>query len=179
MQTKNLIFGLIGVAAIGFGSIAHSQQSAAGNDDELFIKGALEPAGDRQNLACRAGMLYSKLIEEKKYDAVGGIFADDAIYAGPNDDPMKGAKRIGEFYKIFLTNAKPRSKIATLVPAGSHDCYMELIGTSNGYTMPSPGALDRFTTDDSGKVTQLTIFFRPRTAQGLMSAAAPALDKHP
>jgi hypothetical protein len=175
MNTRNAIIGLIAVAAVA-GPAAYSQQSAS-SDDELFVKGALEPAGARQNSACRAGMLYSKLIEEKNYDAVGGIFADDAVYSGPNDEPMKGAKRIGAFYKVFLTNAKPRSKIATLVPAGSHDCYMELLGTSNGYAMPAPGALDRFTTDDAGKVIKLTIFFRPRTAQALMSAAAPALDK--
>jgi hypothetical protein len=145
--------------------------------DGLFIKGALEPPGARQSLACRAAMRYTELIEQHRYDAVGGIFAPDASYSGPNDTPIIGAKAIGEFYKIFLGNAKPRTKIATLVPAGSHDCYMELLGTSNGYTMPAPGAIDRFTTDDAGKVTKLSIFFRPKTAQGLMSAAAPALPK--
>jgi hypothetical protein len=178
MNMKNAIIGLIGIAAVvGLNPAAFAQPSAAANDDKLFVARALEPAGARQNLACQAAMRYSALIEQSRYDEVGSLFAEDAIYAGPNDEPMHGAKRIGAFYKIFLTNAKPRSKIATLVPAGSHDCYMELLGTSNGYTMPAPGALDRFTTNDAGKVTRLSIFFRPKTAQALMSAAAPALDK--
>src|SRR6202012_5412632 len=108
----------------------------------LFIAGALETPGARHNPACRAAMRYSELIHERRYDAVGGLFAESASYSGPNDDPIKGAKAIGNFYKVFLSNAKPQTRIATLVAAGAHDCYMELLGTSNGYTMPAPGALD-------------------------------------
>jgi hypothetical protein len=173
MNTKNIIAGLIGLAAVAGLSPAYSQLS----QNDLFIKGALEPPGARLNPACRAAMRYTELIEQHRYDAVGGIFAADASYSGPNDDPIRGAKAIGDFYKIFLGNAKPQTKIATLVPAGQHDCYMELLGSSNGYTMPEPGALDRFTTNAAGQVTKLSIFFRPKTAQGLMSAAAPALPK--
>lgn len=151
--------------------------TSPGNRAALFAPDALVPRGAERNLACKAGERYSDLISNRHYDRIGSIFARDSVYYGPNDDPIRGPEKIGTFYRIFLGNAKPRTRIASLIPAGPHDCVMELIGISAGYVQVTPGAIDRFTTDDAGKVTRLYIYFRPKAAQALGPAAAPALAR--
>ena len=153
------------------------QTTSSKNPSALFAPDALVPRGAERNLACKAAERYSDLISNRHYDQIGSIFARDSVYYGPNDDPIRGPEKIGTFYRIFLGNAKPHTRIASLIPAGPHDCLMELIGISAGYVQLTPGAIDRFTSDDAGKVTRLYIYFRPKVAQALGPAAAPALAR--
>ncbi len=152
-------------------------QTAPNGSDARFIAGALRPAGGDSNAACRAAQRYVELSDTGQYDKVGTLFADDATYFGPNEEVMQGGAKIGAFYAVFLANAKPNVQMASMVPAGPHDCFIELQGTSANHVQKTPGAIDRFTTNDAGKVSRLYIWFRPDTARALGPAAAPALGK--
>ena len=94
------------------------------------------PAGSDSNLACRAARRYVELTDSGQYDKVGTLFANDAIYFGPNEEAMQGAAKIGAFYTIFLSHAKPHVQMASMVPAGPHDCFIELQGTTSGKSAP-------------------------------------------
>ena len=105
------------------GPAARSGQTTSSKDPgALFAPDALLPRGAERNLACKAAERYSDLISNRHYDQIGSIFARDSAYHGPNDDPIRGPEKIGAFYRIFPGNAKPRTRIASLIPAGQHDC---------------------------------------------------------
>ncbi len=171
--------GLVALAAAATltCTVAASAQTAADGPDVRFATGALRPAGSDSNPACRAARRYVELTDTGQYDKVGTLFADDAIYFGPNEEAMQGAAKIGAFYTIFLSHAKPHVQMASLVPAGPHDCFIELQGVTANFLQKTPGAIDRFTTGKSGKVIRLYIYFRPDTVRALGPAAAPALGK--
>jgi hypothetical protein len=179
MQIKNLNIGLrASVLTVGLVLAAFSLQGIAATDPyaDLFIKGAMVTPGAKKNTACIAGEKYVAWSDNGHYELIGSLFTNDASFSGPNNEEMIGGAKIGEFYKLFLTKAKPNTRIASMVSAGKHDCYLELIGTSNGYTQKTPGALDKFTTNTAGKAVKLYIWFRPENARALMTAAAPALN---
>jgi hypothetical protein len=176
MKTSTGLATLAVMAILACG-IAASAQTAADGPDARFAAGGLRPAGSDSNPACRAAKRYVELTDTGQYDKVGTLFADDAIYFGPNEEAMQGATKIGAFYTIFLSHAKPHVQMASLVPAGPHDCFIELQGLTAGFLQKTPGAIDRFTADNSGKVTRLYIYFRPDTVRALGPAAAPALGK--
>jgi hypothetical protein len=158
-------------------NIASSAQTVQDGPDGRFAAGALRPTGGDSNPACRAAARYVELSDTGQYDKVGTLFATNATYFGPNDEVMEGAAKIGAFYTVFLSNAKPHVQMASMVPAGPHDCFIELQGTTANYLQKTPGAIDRFTTDETGKVSRLYIYFRPGTVRALGPAAAPALGK--
>jgi hypothetical protein len=175
MKSTSLV--ALAAATILTCTVVASAQTAANGPGTLFAPGALRPTGGDSNLACRAARRYVELTDSGQYDKVGTLFADDAIYFGPNEEAMQGAAKIGAFYTIFLSHAKPHVQMASLVPAGPHDCFIELQGMTANFLQKTPGAIDRFTTDKSGKVTRLYIYFRPDTVRALGPAAAPALGK--
>jgi hypothetical protein len=176
MTTPTGLAMLAALAMLTCGIAASAQTSAEG-PDARFAAAALRPAGSDSNSACRAAKRYVELSDTGQYDKVGTLFADDAIYFGPNEEALRGAAKIGAFYTMFLSHAKPHVQMASLVPAGPHDCFIELQGLTAGFLQKTPGAIDRFTTDKSGKVTRLYIYFRPDTVRALGPAAAPALGK--
>lgn len=176
MLCRTGLVALAAAAALACAAVSSAQTAPDGSGGQ-FATGALKPVGGGNNPACRAARRYVELSDTGQYDKIGTLFADNAIYFGPNEEAMLGAGKIGAFYTVFLSHAKPHVQVASLVPAGPHDCFIELQGTTANFVQKTPGAIDRFTTDETGKVSRLYIYFRPDTARALGPAAAPALGK--
>src|SRR5438270_13398873 len=56
--------------------------------------------------ACHPPEEYVKLINNGKYDSLGDLFAEDAVFMGPDGKTRHGAKDIGAFYTRFLPRLK-------------------------------------------------------------------------
>ncbi len=172
LLVKTLPFLVPFIVIVFFGGIAATQPPTMSKDSADFTKNAVIVDGADRNPACLAAKRYRDLIAEGKYDQIGSLFSDNALYMGPADEQVRGAGKIGAFYKTFMALHKATSYVASLVPAGGHDCYMEMQGTTD---TDSPAVVDRFTTDKAGKVVRLVVYFRPSRAKALEAAADEAL----
>lgn len=94
--------------------------------------------------ACRPPHEYVKLINEGKYDSVGNLFADNAVYMGPDGKTRHGSKDIGDFYSSFLPRLKPQLRASRFFEQGN-ECMMELENKSNRTGEFTPTAVDHFT----------------------------------
>jgi hypothetical protein len=108
---------------------------------------------------CQVAKQYVGLINQGDYGALGGLFADNAVYQGPDGKTRHGSKEIGEFYVKMLTRLRPQMKPASFVEQGS-DCFMELENkdSKGRYVLT---AIDHFTVDQNGKATHFVVYFRP------------------
>jgi hypothetical protein len=121
--------------------------------------------------ACDAAREYVNVISAGNYDAVGGLFADDAIYMGPDGKTRHGSKEIGEFYKKFLNAYKPQIKAANFIQQ-DNDCILELENKSKKSGEYALVAIDHFTIDSQGKVAKFVVYLRPgSSSQKEMNAA--------
>jgi len=123
------------------------------------------------NGACDAPREYVKVISAGNYDAVGALFADDAVYMGPDGKTRHGSKEIGEFYKQFLGAYKPQIRAVSFIQQ-DRDCIMELENKSKKSGEYVLTAIDHFTVDSQGKVAKFIVYVRPGNAsQREMNAA--------
>jgi hypothetical protein len=109
--------------------------------------------------ACRPPEEYVKLINDGKYDSVGGLFADDAVYMGPDGKTRHGAKDIGAFYARFLPRLKPHLRASKFF-AMDNECMMELENRDSSGAF-APIAVDHFTIDSAGRISRFIVFLRP------------------
>ena len=108
---------------------------------------------------CQVAKQYVSLIDKGQYGALGGLFADNAVYQGPDGKTRHGSKEIGEFYVKMLTRLRPHMKSASFIEQGS-ECVMELENKdSNGRYVLT--AIDHFSVDQNGKATHFVVYFRP------------------
>jgi SnoaL-like protein len=114
------------------------------------------PAGS----ACNTPREYVKLINGGKYDSVGSLFADDAVYMGPDGKTRHGSKDIGAFYSRFLPILKPQFRASRFFEQGN-ECMMELENKNNRTGEFTPTAVDHFTIDSSGKISRFIVYLRP------------------
>jgi ketosteroid isomerase-like protein len=123
--------------------------------------------------ACAAPHQYVDLINAGQYDEIGGLFAEDAVYMGPDGKTRYGAKAIGEFYIHFLGALKPRVKPASFIQDG-HDCVMELTNQNKLTGKYSLVAIDHFTVNGQGKISRFIVYLRPgdRFTQTINAALA-------
>ncbi|HKV55146.1 MAG TPA: nuclear transport factor 2 family protein [Candidatus Binataceae bacterium] len=123
-------------------------------------------AGDASSTGgvCTTPRSYVKLIDEHKYDAVGGLFADDAVYLGPDGKTRRGASDIGKFYARFLPILKPELRAANYFEQGDQ-CILELENKDKKTGEYTETAVDIFTIDRAGKVAKFVVYLRPG-AQG-------------
>jgi predicted SnoaL-like aldol condensation-catalyzing enzyme len=107
---------------------------------------------------CQVARQYVSLINQGRYDELGGLFADNAVYQGPDGKTHHGSKEIGEFYVKMLTR-RPHMKAASFIQQGS-ECVMELENkdSKGRYVLT---AIDHFTVDQNGKATHFVVYFRP------------------
>jgi hypothetical protein len=110
--------------------------------------------------ACNVPREYIKLINDGKYDSVGALFAEDAVYMGPDGQTRHGAKNIGAFYSRFLPRLKPRLRASRFFGQGN-ECMMELENKNNRSGEFTPTAVDHFTIDSAGKVSRFVVYLRP------------------
>jgi hypothetical protein len=119
---------------------------------------ALNPSGASN--ACRAPHDYVKLINGGKWDSVGSLFADDAVYMGPDGKTRHGSKAIGAFYSSFLPRLKPQLRASRFFEQGN-ECMMELENKSTRTGEFMPTAVDHFTVDSAGKISRFVVYLRP------------------
>jgi hypothetical protein len=110
--------------------------------------------------ACSAAREYVKLINDGKYDSVGTLFADDAVYMGPDGRTRHGAKNIGSFYSRFLPRLKPQLRASKFFEQGN-ECMMELENKDSRTANFMPTAVDHFTFDSFGKISSFIVYLRP------------------
>jgi hypothetical protein len=108
---------------------------------------------------CQVAKQYVSLIDKGQYGALGGLFADNAVYEGPDGKTRHSSKEIGEFYVKMLTRLRPDMKPASFIAQGS-ECVMELENkdSKGRYVLT---AIDHFTVDQNGKVTHFVVYLRP------------------
>jgi hypothetical protein len=108
---------------------------------------------------CQVAKQYVSLIDKGQYGALGGLFADNAVYEGPDGKIRHGSKEIGEFYVKMLTRLRPDMKPASFIEQGS-ECVMELENkdSKGRYVLT---AIDHFTVDQNGKATHFVVYLRP------------------
>jgi hypothetical protein len=108
---------------------------------------------------CEVAKQYVSLINKGQYGALGGLFADNAVYQGPDGKTHHGSKEIGEFYVKMMTRLRPHMKPASFIEQGS-ECVMELENkdSKGRYVLI---AIDHFTVDQNGKATHFVVYFRP------------------
>jgi SnoaL-like domain len=110
--------------------------------------------------ACNPPREYVKVINEGKYNSVGNLFADNAVYMGPDGKTRHGSKDIGDFYSSFLPRLKPQLRASRFFEQGN-ECMMELENKSNRTGEFTPIAVDHFTVDAAGKISSFVVYLRP------------------
>jgi SnoaL-like domain len=110
--------------------------------------------------ACSTAREYVRLISEGKYDSLGNLFAEDAVYMGPDGKTRHGGKQIGAFYSNFLPKLKPQLRAAKFFEQGD-ECMMELENKSSRTGEFRLTAVDHFTVDTSGKISSFVVYLRP------------------
>ena len=123
---------------------------------------------------CAAPHRYVDLINAGKYDQIGGLFADDAVYMGPDGKTRYGSKEIGKFYIRFLKALKPQVKPVSFIQ-DSDNCVMELASHDKLTGKYSLVAIDHFTIDRQGRISRFIVYLRPGTR--FQDALKAALDK--
>ncbi|MBV8360684.1 MAG: nuclear transport factor 2 family protein [Deltaproteobacteria bacterium] len=121
--------------------------------------------------ACGAPHQYVKLINDGKYDSVGSLFADDALYMGPDGKTRHGSRDIGAFYSRFLPKLKPHLQASRFFEQGN-ECMMELENKTHRTGEFMPAAVDHFTVDSAGKISTFIVYLRPgsETTRALRNA---------
>lgn len=165
----------IGMFAHASGAVA---QTAPNESARLFVTGALRPPGADRNPACHVAREYVEFTNAGQPDKIGQLFADNAIYFGAREDAVEGAEKIRTFYAGLLSRAKPHIQITSLVPAGPHDCYLGLQGTTVNSGQKPLAAIDQFTLDAVGKISRLYTYYRPETFKALNAAATAPPSKN-
>jgi hypothetical protein len=112
---------------------------------------------------CDTPRQYVKLINDGKYDSVGSLFAEDAVYMGPDGKTRRGSKDIGAFYAGFLPKLKPELRASKFFARGD-ECMMELENKDKPGGEYMPTAVDHFTIDSAGKISQFIVYLRPGSA---------------
>jgi len=121
---------------------------------------------------CHVPREYIRLINSGQYDKIGGLFADDAVYMGPDGKTHHGAEEIGAFYKRMLSLLRPKITGLSFLENGN-ECIMELgeVGSSGDNnvkiwpigSVPHPAAIDIFTINSQGKASKFLVYLRPGT----------------
>lgn len=124
---------------------------------------------------CSAPREYVKLINDGKYDSLGSLFADDAVYMGPDGKTRHGSKNIGAFYASFLPKLKPHLQASRFFEQGN-ECMMELENKNSRTGEFTPTAVDHFTIDSAGKISRFIVYLRPGSemTRALRSALSKA-----
>lgn len=172
---------------LGFASpLVYGAQTAAGAGSDrpaLLVAQAEAPdaasskgSAAESKGACDVPREYVRLINAGQYDSLGGLFADDAVYMGPDGQTRHGSKAIGDFYKKFLGVFRPRIRAASFIQQGS-ECVMELEAKSKKTGKFEISAIDHFTINAEGKASRFIVYTRPgaetqREANAALSKAS-------
>jgi ketosteroid isomerase-like protein len=130
---------------------------------------------------CDIATQYVERIQAGRYDEVGELWADDAVFYSPQGKIIHGKPAIKAFYAQFLATITPIVRAARpVVDASANVCVMELevrmhrepdgqskTDTVNGQWKTdkdapySRSAMDRFTINPQGKIQHLIVYLAP------------------
>jgi ketosteroid isomerase-like protein len=109
--------------------------------------------------ARKATDAFYEVINAGRYDEVGDLFAEDAVFLAPNGQMFTGRKEIHDFYSWHLNRLRPAARISRHMETDTQ-CVVE-ISNENGETGEYElTAINYFTFRDDGKVQRLDIFVR-------------------
>lgn len=121
---------------------------------------------------CDFAHQYVQYIQESRYEAVGDLWADDAIFYNPAGQVIRGRAAIGEFYARFLRTITSAIRAASFVEdEGKRVCVMELETRMSrdekgqwktAADAPfSLSAIDRMVVNPQGKIEKMTVYLAP------------------
>lgn len=124
--------------------------------------------------SCDVATEYVEHIREGRYDEVGELFAENAIFYNPQGNILRGRSAIGAFYSEFLGRLKPILRGVRYVSDEAQQvCAFELesrmswtaaCGWQNDPDAPfSMSAIDRITVNAAGKIQHMIVYTAPAT----------------
>jgi hypothetical protein len=124
---------------------------------------AASAAGKR---ACQPAQRYVDLMTAERYDEVGKLFSDDAVFVTPTGKVLRGSAEIGAFYAEMMPRFKPRNVPISFIADGD-ECIMELVTATilDNFAHYRLAAIDHFTVNADGKIRHLTVYLRPQSVQ--------------
>jgi hypothetical protein len=170
IKTALLCFGFLVAAAVLPGGVSADVSTYPDSDVFDSPPPAASAHGKR---ACAPAQRYVELIAAVRYDEVGTLFADDAVFVTPIGKVLHGSTDIGKFYAELMPKLKPRNVPISFIADGD-ECIMELVSATNldNYGKYRLAAIDHFTVNKQGKIRHLIVYLRPQSMQG-----APAPQK--
>ncbi len=118
--------------------------------------------------ACQPAQRYVDLMTAERYDEVGKLFSDDAVFVTPTGKVLRGSVEIGAFYAENMPKFKPRNVPISFIADGD-ECIMELVTATvlDNFAHYRLAAIDHFTVNAEGKIRHLTVYLRPQSMQAL------------
>ena len=116
--------------------------------------------------SCEPAQRYVDLMTAERYDEVGKLFADDAVFVTPTGKVLRGPAEIGAFYAEMMPKFKPRNVPISFIADGD-ECIMELVTATilDNFAAYRLAAIDHFTVNADGKIRHLTVYLRPQSVQ--------------
>lgn len=150
---------LVVMALAQFAGVAVAADNVTPINGDIFDKPPAAAKADPAS-ACSVPKRYVDLMNAWRFDEVGSLFADNAVFVAPNGKVFVGAQAIQKFYSGFLPTVRGQ-----LVPLSfindKRECVMELAHRRSDKEPFRLGAIDHFTINDAGKVERLVVFIRP------------------
>ena len=114
------------------------------------------------SLAAKAVGAYIDLINARRYDDIGDLFAAEAEFLAPTGDTLRGREAIRSFYSSALRRIAPEEVWVHSSVAEGNRCVIEIAARLPG---EPPGSshivVDHFTVDAAGLVTRMAVYLRP------------------
>lgn len=100
---------------------------------------------------------YADIVNRGAYGELAALFAEDAVFLGPNGRVFHGRAEIGHFYGTFLPGIRPQVRVASFVEQG-HQCVWELEARTIDDHEYRLGAIDHATLDADGLITRFAVY---------------------
>lgn len=121
---------------------------------------------------CDVARRYVQLIQEGRYDEIGALWAEDAVFHTPHGTVLRGRETIGAFYARFLRSITPDVRAARFAAdEAQRVCVLELEtrmrrrGSGDWVTDPQAAfalsAIDRMTIDGEGRIKHMIVYLAP------------------
>jgi len=160
------------LAAVGMAKAADEPSKgtrvASRSSAELLVQAT---ANDDLRPACKTPRMYVDLLGSGRYEEIGALYADNAVYYGPDGKTRHGRKEIADFYTTGLPKKGTLRVYATSYLQDGKDCIVELAGGYVGDKQSlALGAIDHFTVNADGKIERFIMFISPPAS---MPSSAP------
>jgi hypothetical protein len=124
--------------------------------------------------ACDIAAQYVAHIQAGRYEAVGELFADDAIFYNPQGRVLRGRDAIGVFYSAFLGGLRPIVRgVRHVSDEAQRVCVFELESrmsrAEDGSWKSDPdapfsmSAVDRITINAAGRIEHMIVYTAPNS----------------